>query len=163
VLVAITGQGKTRGTSAVLGIEATINQHIAFITPRVPVASPEFIHLALSAAYLQLRASSEDSGSTKGAITCEELKRFKIAVPPMPEQEALSKHVQTETQTLTTTIGRFEREIALMQEYRTRLTANVVTGKLDVRPAAAKLPDLSVDNLESEETMQENELEESET
>lgn len=150
VLVAITGQGKTRGTSAVLGIEATINQHIAFITPRVPVASPEFIHLALSAAYLQLRASSEDSGSTKGAITCEELKRFKIAVPPTHEQEALLKHVQTETQTLTTTISRLEREIALMQEYRTRLTADVVTGKLDVRPAAAKLPDLSADEPVSE-------------
>ena len=29
-----------------------------------------------------------------------------------------------------------------MQEYRTRLTADIVTGKLDVREAAAKLPDL---------------------
>ena len=38
---------------------------------------------------------------------------------------------------------RTEREIALMQEYRTRLTADVVTGKLDVRPAAAHLPALT--------------------
>ena len=140
VLVAITGQGKTRGTSAVLGIEATINQHIAFITPRVPVASPEFIHLALSAAYKQLRASSEDSGSTKGAITCEELKRFKLAIPPTPEQEALLRHIQTETRTLDTAITRLEREISLLREYRTRLVADVVTGKLDVRPAAGHLP-----------------------
>ncbi len=139
VLVAITGQGKTRGTSAVLGIEATISQHIAFITPRVSVASPEFIHLALSAAYLQLRASSEDSGSTKGAITCEELKRFKIAIPPTPEQEALLKHVQTETRTLITAIARLEREIELLREYRTRLVADVVTGKLDVRFLSAWL------------------------
>ncbi|MDX6767069.1 MAG: hypothetical protein SFU85_09780 [Candidatus Methylacidiphilales bacterium] len=43
----------------------------------------------------------------------------------------------------TTDVTRTEREIALMQEYRTRLTADVVTGKLDVRPAAAKLPDLT--------------------
>ncbi len=140
VLVAITGQGKTRGMSAVLGMEATINQHIAFITPRVPVASPEFIHLALSAAYLQLRASSEDSGSTKGAITCEELKRFKIAIPPTPEQEALLRHVQTETHTLNTAMTRLEREIELLREYRTRLVADVVTGKLDVRSVAAHLP-----------------------
>ena len=33
------------------------------------------------------------------------------------------------------------REIALLREYRTRLIADVVTGKLDVRAAAAKLPD----------------------
>ena len=38
-------------------------------------------------------------------------------------------------------ITRTEREIALMQEYRTRLTADIVTGKLDVREAATKLPD----------------------
>ncbi len=39
-----------------------------------------------------------------------------------------------------TAIARTEREIALMQEYRTRLTADLVTGKLDVREAAAHLP-----------------------
>ena len=33
------------------------------------------------------------------------------------------------------------REIALLREYRTRLIADVVTGKLDVREAAARLPD----------------------
>ena len=32
-----------------------------------------------------------------------------------------------------------------MLAYRTRLTADVVTGKLDVRPAAAKLPDVLSD------------------
>ena len=37
-------------------------------------------------------------------------------------------------------IARTEREIALMQEYRTRLTVDLVTGKLDVREAAAHLP-----------------------
>ena len=42
-------------------------------------------------------------------------------------------------------IARTEREIALMREYRTRLTADIVTGKLDVREAAAKLPDLPTD------------------
>jgi type I restriction enzyme S subunit len=42
---------------------------------------------------------------------------------------------------LVTAITRTEREISLMQEYRTRLTADIVTGKLDVREAATKLPD----------------------
>jgi type I restriction enzyme S subunit len=139
VLVAITGQGKTRGTSAMLAMEATINQHIAFITPRMPVAGSEFIHLALSAAYVQLRALSEDSGSTKGAITCEDLKRFKIAVPPWAEQQDLLKYVQIETRSLNATMSRLEREVELLREYRTRLVADVVTGKLDVREAAEQL------------------------
>ena len=38
-------------------------------------------------------------------------------------------------------ISRLEREIDLLREYRTRLVADVVTGKLDVREAAKRLPD----------------------
>lgn len=147
-----------------LGVEATINQHIAFITPRIQIASPDFIHLALSAAYLQLRAASEDAGSTKGAITCEDLKRFKIAVPPRIEQEALLKTIQAETATLTTAIARYEREITLLREYRARLTADVVTGKLDVRAAAAQLPEEAEDEPlpDPEIPEEETELEEAE-
>ena len=38
-------------------------------------------------------------------------------------------------------IARTRRQIELVEEYRTRLIADVVTGKLDVREAAARLPD----------------------
>ncbi len=145
VLIAITGQGKTRGTSAVLGFEATINQHIAYINPCVPVVTAGYLHLSLVAAYPTLRSISDDSGSTKGALTCEDLKRFKLAVPPIDEQGQLVETIASETHVATTAIARTEREIALMQEYRTRLTADIVTGKLDVREAAAKLPDLPTD------------------
>jgi len=40
-----------------------------------------------------------------------------------------------------TGITRFERELDLLCEYRTRLVSDVVTGKLDVREAAARLPE----------------------
>lgn len=141
VLIAITGQGKTRGTAAILNIEATINQHIAYITQKASVVTTEYLHLVLIAAYRTLRALSEDSGSTKGALTCEELKRFKIAVPPLTEQKLLVGYINNETHSLNTIISRTEREINLLREYRTRLTADVVTGKLDVREAAVLLPD----------------------
>jgi type I restriction enzyme S subunit len=55
-----------------------------------------------------------------------------------------------------------EREIALMQEYRTRLTADVVTGKLDVRPAAAQLPALPAETTAAAEDPEELEPEEAE-
>jgi type I restriction enzyme, S subunit len=140
VLVAITGQGKTRGKAAPLAIEATINQHIAYITPRLPIVSTNYLHLALTAAYRQLRAISDDAGSTKGALTCEDLKRLKIALPPLQEQEDLIERIRTETGALTAAAGRLEREIELLREYSTRLVADVVTGQLDVREAALQLP-----------------------
>ena len=127
--------------SAVLEIEATINQHIAFIAPSTQIASPSYIHLALTAAYLQLRAESDDSGSTKGAITCEELKRFKLPIPPREEQDDLLRFIQTETRELNIATSHLEHEIDLLREYRTRLVADVVTGKVDVRDAATRLPD----------------------
>lgn len=166
VLIAITGQGKTRGTASMLGIEATINQHIAYITPRLSIVSSRFLNLSLAAAYVTLRSMSDDSGSTKGALTCEDIKRFKIAVPPVTEQNDLVQAIETETKAANTAIARTTREIALMQEYRTRLTTDVVTGKLDVRTVAAKLPVLSVDAIldpTSEESLEESDFEATES
>ena len=67
----------------------------------------------------------------------------KTPVPPSHERAAILQAVKNDAKSLDLTISRTEREIALMQEYRTRLTADVVTGKLDVRAAAHKLPDLT--------------------
>ncbi len=66
--------------------------------------------------------------------------RMNIPVPPRQDQDSIVENIYTQTSAIDTAIARTEREIALMQEYRTRLTADLVTGKLDVRDAAAELP-----------------------
>ena len=65
----------------------------------------------------------------------------KTPIPPANERAVILAAVQNETASLNQTISRFEREIDLLREYRTRLIADVVTGKLDVREAAARLPE----------------------
>ena len=62
-----------------------------------------------------------------------------ISLPPLPEQAAIVRYLDHETTTIDTTIERARREIELLREYRTRLIADVVTGKLDVRVTAATL------------------------
>lgn len=52
------------------------------------------------------------------------------------------------------------REIELLREYRTRLIADVVTGKLDVREAAARLPQEAEDLEPLDETEVEGDAEE---
>jgi type I restriction enzyme S subunit len=133
VLVAITGQGKTRGTAALLKIEATINQHIAFITPKSDKLKPGYLQLFLTGAYKQLRAISESSGSTKGALTCSDLKHFKVTVPPISEQDEIVSNTKKTIAMIEMAIERTQHQIDLVREYRTRLIADVVTGKLDVR------------------------------
>lgn len=61
-------------------------------------------------------------------------------LPPRQEQDAIVALVQESSAPLDRAIARAEREIALMREYRTRLVADVVTGELDARAAAASLP-----------------------
>ena len=141
VLVGITGQGKTRGMSAVLDIDATINQHMAFITPKTTRVSPYYLQMCLTAAYSELRAISSASGSTRAALTCEDIRHFTIVLPLRDEQELLLKHVKHKLAGVDASTARAERQIELLEEYRTRLIADVVTGKLDVREAAAQLPE----------------------
>jgi len=70
----------------------------------------------------------------------DEFFRLEIIQPPHDEQLKIVESIQVETADLDTAISRLEHEIALLREYRTRLVADVVTGKLDVREAATRLP-----------------------
>jgi len=90
---------------------------------------------------------------------------IRLPVPPLNEQRDIMSAISIETAALTTAIARTEREIALMQEYRTRLTADVVTGKLDVRPAVADLPALTPDSTPEPDSaeLDDSETEEAET
>ena len=81
------------------------------------------------------------SGAAQPKLTKDRIMGIAIAVAPTSEQAEIVEYFIETTAPLRTAIARTEREIALMQEYRTRLTADIVTGKLDVREAAAKLPE----------------------
>ena len=61
--------------------------------------------------------------------------------PSLEEQDAILRFVEQVTGPSDVAIVRAETEISLLHEYRTRLIADVVTGKLDVREAAVRLPD----------------------
>ena len=61
--------------------------------------------------------------------------------PPIGEQREIAEAVREATKDINATVSRARRQIELLEEYRTRLIADVVTGKLDVRAAAAALPD----------------------
>jgi type I restriction enzyme S subunit len=68
-----------------------------------------------------------------------------VALPPRHEQDSIMLELKGKLSGLVDATGRVQREMDLLREYRTRLIADVVTGKLDVREAAAKLPDAAVE------------------
>ena len=75
-------------------------------------------------------------------ITKPELGSISVPVAPFEEQVAIAGWLDDQLVGVNVVIDRAQREIALIQEFRTRLLADVVTGKLDVRAAAASLPDV---------------------
>ena len=93
VLVAITGQGKTRGQAVVLSFDATINQHLAYISPDHSRLNPWFLRWTLLSAYDFLRCISDDAGGTKGALTCEDVANIRVPVPRIDEQCAIVAHL----------------------------------------------------------------------
>jgi type I restriction enzyme S subunit len=161
LLVAITGQGKTRGIVALLLIEATINQHMAYISPISELVYPEFLKLFLKGMYSVLRFISESSGSTRAALTVQDLKDFKVLAPPRNEQKHIVQAVKQRTLRLDEAVRHAQDEIQLVREYRTRLIADVVTGKVDVRGLAFEMPeafeedDLLDEDFEDEELLDE--------
>lgn len=81
------------------------------------------------------------SGAAQPKLTLDRLMSITIAVAPPEEQKQIVTVLNEETRPLRAAIKQANREISLLREYRTRLIADVVTGKLDVREAAAQLPD----------------------
>ncbi len=77
--------------------------------------------------------------------------------PPKLSQGEIVEWIDREAVALNEALRLVNRETSLIREYRTRLIADVVTGKLDVREAAACLPDEpgEADSLEDEERLEE--------
>jgi type I restriction enzyme S subunit len=85
--------------------------------------------------------TADGNENTIAHLTCEKLRSHRFAFPSLDEQTAIANLLDSELQHFQNTVSRLEREIELLREYRTRLIADVVTGKLDVREVAAGLPE----------------------
>ena len=88
-------------------------------------------------------------------------KRYGQMVLPVPfersEQDYIAEYIQSQTSGIACAISRLEREIDFLRAYRTRLVSDVVTGKLDVRAAATKLPDQTEKIVPEDDALDSNE------
>lgn len=133
VLVGITGQGRTRGMASTLLFEATINQHLAYVKSDEVKAVVGFLRRVFDMAYSHLRSESENGGSTKGAITCEQIAELPAPVPPLVEQTAIAEYVDATIVKLGRMSENAASAITRLTEYRTALITAATTGKIDVR------------------------------
>jgi len=121
---------------------ANLTQDAARIAAAPNICSRWLLY-AVRAPIFQAHVQSQVVGATVRGINIRDLKRMELVVPPPHEQTVIARYLDDAVVSLDTTTDRAHREISLLREYRTRLIADVVTGKLDVREAAARLPDES--------------------
>ena len=101
---------------------------------------PRFLYYVFRTA-VKNQSFTDGHVSTIAHLTGDKLRTQRFPFPPFPEQVAIVEYLDKATADIDTAIGRTHREIELVREYRERLIADVVTGKLDVREAAEQLPE----------------------
>jgi type I restriction enzyme, S subunit len=131
--------------------------HIFAVRPDPSILEPQFLAAIMSTNYARVYFQSTAKQTTNLATTNRtKIGQFKLILPKLGDQVRILDFLKEETRPVNTAIIDLEREIELLREYRTRLVVNVVTGKLDVREVAARLPEDIVP--ESEEYEEETEL-----
>ncbi len=90
VIIALNGQGKTRGTVAMLRTQATCNQSLVSITPKEPDALlAEFIFLNLQGRYEEVRRITGDAGNERRGLNMRIIRGIEIPFPPLEEQRRI--------------------------------------------------------------------------
>ena len=132
-------------------VPACLHQnHVFAVRCNREILAPEFLVGLMRSrhgrVYFQLTAKQTTNLASTNSTT---LRAFPIPLPPVDEQLEILDKVLAETRTIRAAMSRAVRKIELVREYRARLIDNIVTGKLDVREAAAALPEVEHANDEN--------------
>jgi type I restriction enzyme S subunit len=104
----------------------------------------EYLLMYLSSCAAKEDIATHSVGAIQSHYNTSTLANLRIPLPPTNEQRLLLLECDSKIAPIHTAISRLEREITLLREYRTRLIADVVTGKLDVREVAKGLPEVEL-------------------
>jgi len=128
VILGMVGQGKTRGMSAYLAIDATINQNLAGITPAKELDG-RYLHYMLIAAYDFQR--NYGRGGNQAALNCAIVGSFPTLLPPRPEQDQIVAYLRAQDAHIARFIKAKRELIKLLTEQKLRIIDHAVTRGLD--------------------------------
>lgn len=132
------------------------------VSPHEGIVSPAYLVYALDdrldprwanflfrspAMVTQFEIASRGVGSIQRQVHRPSLRTVRVPVPPLDEQREIAARILAATERIDAAAAALRREVDLLREYRTRLIADVVTGKLDVRAEAAALPEVDPDEI----------------
>ncbi len=141
--------GKSFLVAASTGI-ACYAGYLIRVRPNLARTRPEFLF-----AFLQSHAFSEWRSSAFIVATIENISAEKygdllVPIPTLEEQECIVEWLEQRFAKIDAAIAANRRQIELLQEYRTRLIADVVTGKVDVRTVKCEVGSVNDETEEDE-------------
>ena len=116
---------------------ALLLQRVARIRPKSEL-HPRFAAQILAGQGFYSYLSPIFTGISVPHLSPEQISRFRISLPPANEQTAILDRIKQSATQIDLSISAARQKLGLLAEYRTRLIADVVTGKFDVREAAAR-------------------------
>lgn len=132
VLLAMIGEGRTRGQAAILDIPATTNQNVAAIRITDPEVTPEWLFLALMASYQRTRTLG--SGNNQPALSKARVAKMKVPLPPVEVQLRLAARLEAQLSIIDSvdrTVRVNERRQATLSQQLLRMAFN---GELERTP-----------------------------
>ena len=144
VLLNITGASIGRCTYVPRDFDpANVNQHVCIVRPMDAITS-EYLQVVLASKVGQYQVFSLQDGSSREGLNFAQLGSFAIPLPDIEEQKAIARAAKTETDKIDEVVSREKKEINLLQELRTSLISEVVTGKIDVRDEVSERGEVAV-------------------
>jgi type I restriction enzyme S subunit len=128
VLLAMIGEGKTRGQTAVLKIPATINQNIAAILLDHGLVIPEFLWIWFQRRYESTREAG--SGSGPQALNCQRVRELPFVLPPLEEQQAIVRRADELLSLETQVEGRYAKAKHYVDSLKQSILAKAFRGEL---------------------------------
>lgn len=129
LLMAMYGQGVTRGRVSILGIEATYNQACCAMLFNKNIHN-KYAYYFFIMAYSYIRDGGNETSQMN--ISAGYISNLKILQPPIIEQQIIIEFIETASTKIFNAISLKEQEIEKLKEYKMSLIDGVVTGKVRV-------------------------------
>lgn len=129
VMIALNGQGKTKGMAALLKVPATCNQSLAGVICDKDKINPQYLYYYLKSKYSNIRGIK---GEARDGLNLDIIGSIPVPLPPMEEQMAIVEQIEHRINKIDKTEVKLSESIRLLEEYRSSLISNVVGGKVEI-------------------------------
>lgn len=129
VMLGLIGQGRTKGLTAILKIESTCNQNLAYLKPEKTMLHYEYLFYCFKAMYKYIRSLV---GESQAGIYQNMIKKLYIPLPPLEEQRLISEKLNRVCKAVDNEIEKRSLMINKLEKYKKSLIYECVTGKKEV-------------------------------